>query len=294
MQLHRLEGFYWVAKTGSYARAARAFPYPITQPGVYQQVKKLQDELGRALVERVAKDQMRLTPAGEELYQFCAPFFEGLPALLRRLESQPQGETLRIDAAALVLRELLPAWLGRLRRARPELAVELSELQVPDFERLRDGRVDLLIDHVADIPRFCEARVVARSYPFLVLPQGHPLARRGAALELAALRDVPLVAYHPSLRQHALQLAAVRAHIGEPRRTLSATSAEIILAFVQAGLGYSIIPWLDERGPRARGVRCLRPTAARVRFEIKAIWRKGQPLRAPIEAALALAPEPPD
>ena len=32
--LHRLEGFFWVARTGGYARAARAFPYPITQPAV--------------------------------------------------------------------------------------------------------------------------------------------------------------------------------------------------------------------------------------------------------------------
>lgn len=39
--LQRLEGFYWVARIGGYARAARAFPYPITQPGVHQQVRRL-------------------------------------------------------------------------------------------------------------------------------------------------------------------------------------------------------------------------------------------------------------
>ncbi len=292
VQLHRLEGFYWVAKTGGFARAARAFPYPISQPGVYQQVKKLQDELELELFERVARDQMRLTPAGERLYRFCAPFFEGLPAVLRELATEPAHETLRIDAAGLVLRELLPPWLRRLRRDHPGVAVELAEIQQPDFERLRDGRADLLVDHVPKIPRFCAAQVVARSYPFLALPRDHPLARRGAALELAALRDVPLVAYHPSLGQHALQLAAVREHIGEPRRVLSATSAEIILAIVGAGLGYSIVPWLDERGPKAPGVRCLRPPAARVSFEIHAIWRKAQPRRAAVEAALALAPAP--
>jgi len=41
--IHRLEGFYWVARTGGYASAARAFPYPISQPGVHQQVKKLEE-----------------------------------------------------------------------------------------------------------------------------------------------------------------------------------------------------------------------------------------------------------
>ncbi|MCA9321778.1 MAG: LysR family transcriptional regulator, partial [Planctomycetes bacterium] len=46
VQIHRFEGFYWVALTGGYARAARAFPYPITQPAVHQQVKRLEAELG--------------------------------------------------------------------------------------------------------------------------------------------------------------------------------------------------------------------------------------------------------
>ena len=56
IQIQRLEGFYWVAFTGGYARAARAFPYPITQPAVHQQVKKLERELDITLFERVGID----------------------------------------------------------------------------------------------------------------------------------------------------------------------------------------------------------------------------------------------
>ena len=55
INLQRIEGFYWVAKTEGYARAARAFPYPITQPGVHQQVRRLEEELGVKLFERVGK-----------------------------------------------------------------------------------------------------------------------------------------------------------------------------------------------------------------------------------------------
>ena len=104
---------------------------------------------------------------------------------------------------------------------------------------------------------------------------------------------MPLIAYHPSLRQHALQLAAVREHIGEPRRTLAATTAEIILAFVRAGLGYSIIPWLDEEGPSAPGVRAIRPPEARITFDVYAIWRRSDPTSAALSAALSLAPPSP-
>src|SRR5688572_25522523 len=108
IQLHRLEGFYRVAKAGGYARAARAFPYPITQPGVVQQVKRLEDELGVALLERTGRDRVRMTAAGETLYRFCAPFFEELPGVLRSVEAGRFGGTLRIDASALVMRQVLP------------------------------------------------------------------------------------------------------------------------------------------------------------------------------------------
>ena len=84
IQLHRLEGFYWVARTGGYARAARAFPYPITQPAVHQQVKKLEAELGVTLFERVAKDKMKPTPAGVRHTSV-----ESLVTLLKRHRSPP-------------------------------------------------------------------------------------------------------------------------------------------------------------------------------------------------------------
>ena len=48
VDLHRLAGFHLVATEGGYARAARAAPYPITQPALHQQVKKLEADLKAA------------------------------------------------------------------------------------------------------------------------------------------------------------------------------------------------------------------------------------------------------
>src|SRR5271166_1892663 len=56
--LDRLTGFYWVARTQGYARAVRSFPYPITEPGVHQQVRRLEKELGVPLFVRVGKDRV--------------------------------------------------------------------------------------------------------------------------------------------------------------------------------------------------------------------------------------------
>jgi DNA-binding transcriptional LysR family regulator len=72
IQLHRLEGFYRVALHNGYAAAARGFPYPITQPAVYQQVRKLEEELGTRLFERAGRDRVEPTAAGRRLSS-CQP-----------------------------------------------------------------------------------------------------------------------------------------------------------------------------------------------------------------------------
>src|SRR5262245_37068880 len=116
IQLHRLEGFYRVAYAGGYARAVRQFPYPISEPAVHQQVRKLELELGQRLLRRIAKDRMALTPAGQHLYDFCAPFFERLPAIEREITGGHFAGTLRVDAGPQEIRHLLPAFIRALKK----------------------------------------------------------------------------------------------------------------------------------------------------------------------------------
>src|SRR4051812_37772510 len=132
ISLSRLEGFYWVARTEGYARAARAFPYPITQPGVHQQVRRLEEELGVELFERTGKDRVGLTPQGHALYAFVAPFYEGLAPIAQALKGGTFGGRLRIHSASLHLRTLLPPWLRKLHVKRPDIEVVLTEVRMPD------------------------------------------------------------------------------------------------------------------------------------------------------------------
>src|SRR6187549_3106883 len=108
IQIARLEGFFHVATTGGYASAARAFPYPITQPAVHQQVRKLEADLGARLFVRAAKNRMALTAEGRALFGFVRPFFERLPRVVRGLREGTFGGTLRMHAGGLLIRKLLP------------------------------------------------------------------------------------------------------------------------------------------------------------------------------------------
>lgn len=289
LPLQRLEGFYWVARTEGYARAARSFPYPITQPGVHQQVKRLEADLGIELFERVGKDRVVLTPAGKRLYDFVAPFLEQLPSVVSEVKGGEVRGILRVHASGLVLRYLLPAWLRRLQTKRPQVELLLSEARTADLSLLRSGEAELLVDHLPEIPSDVEAREVGRAHAFIAVPSSYQ--HKDGHVLVDALKDEPFVAYNADKALRALQLEALSEHGITPRRLLAADSAETILGFVAAGVGYSLVPWLSLQGPKVAGVvteRLLRPART---FPIYAVWRKsaaGNPL---IRAALEEAPK---
>lgn len=291
IQLHRLEGFFWVARTGGYARAARAFPYPITQPAVHQQVKKLEADLGVRLFERVAKDRMRLTPAGRQLHAFAAPFFERLPAVLRAIRATEFEGEIRIRAANMLLRDLMPAWVRRLRRRCPGAEIHLGELGSPDVSALLSGESDLLVNHLPDVPAEIATRPVATLHGFVVVPRGHRLAQRKQA-SLADIAGETFISYTPGLLAYDLQMRGLGAQGVQPERTITAGTAAAILGLVEAGLGVSAIATLDADGPRRRGVVALKVVKPSVDLPVVAAWRRHGPPHPVLEAALAAAPTP--
>jgi DNA-binding transcriptional LysR family regulator len=287
--LHELEGFYRVAKAGSYARAAREFPYPISQPGVFAQVRRLEAQLGVRVLERAAKDRMVPTHAGRHLLAFCAPFFEGLPEVVRAAIRGDIAARLRIDAGALEIQEVLPAWVRDVRAHHRDIQIELREIDAADYGRLFRDEVDIIVEHQSNVPRGVSTRVVARHRPFLVAPSDHPLTR-GRRVRVEDFLDEPFVAFHPALPQHALQLGALRTVGREPERITFAPSVASILSFVAAGLGYSLIPWPSPAGPRVPNVAVIPIRRPRTRFPVLATWRTRTVPDPILDAVLRLAP----
>jgi DNA-binding transcriptional LysR family regulator len=289
-QFHRLEGFYRVALAEGYARAARSFPYPISQAGVHAQVRKLEQELGVRLFEQVTKDRLVPTRAGRKLLEFCAPFFERFPALARDVARGEGHARLRIEAGALEIQEVLPRWFRRVQAEHPRIELELREIEVADLRRLLDGQVDLIVDHQSNVPKGISSRRVATHRGYLVAPSRHPLAARGA-LRPDRFHDEPFVALSSALPQSALQLKALQRLGAEPRRITYAPSVTSVLAFVAAGLGYSLIPWPGADGPRVRGVASRELRGRDSRFPVLACYRTSNEPDAALEAVLSLAPQ---
>lgn len=290
IDLHRLAGFHLVATEGGYARATRAAPYPITQPALHQQVRKLEGELDLQLLERVGKDRMRPTPAGEQLLAFVGPFFRDLPAVVRRLQTGDYDGVLSIQAESLLIRQLLPGWLATLRRKRPQVELRLEEIAQPDVDALRSGRTDVMVAHIPDIPDDIASIEVAQLHACVVVPRDQ-VATKKRAPRLSDLAELTFMSYPPGSRQHALQMQALALHGVTPPQSIALDTADSILGFVESGLGWSLVPNLNAGGPSGRRLFAFPLDRPKLTFPVVVAWRKDAPENPMLDALLECAPQ---
>lgn len=288
IDLHRLEGFCLVADHGGYARAARAASYPITQPALHQQVRKLEAEVGLQLLERLGKDQMRPTPAGQALLAFVGPFLRDLPAVVRRLRTGEFDGVLSIQAESLLIRQLLPGWLGALRKKRPHCQLRLQEMPAGDVAPLRTGAADAIVAYLSEVPDDIASQVVAELHPCIVVPKERAPTRRQPPL--GELADLPFLAYPIGTRPHTLQMQALASVGVAPPHTIGLDTADTILGYVESGLGWSLVPSLDPAGPTGRRLAAFPWGKPRVTFPVVLAWRKDAPEHPMLDALIACAP----
>ncbi|MBS2025182.1 MAG: LysR family transcriptional regulator, partial [Deltaproteobacteria bacterium] len=260
-------------------------PYPITQPGVFQQVSRLEDDLGCALFERIGKDRVRLTSAGRVLYDFVAPFLEGLRAVESAITQRAYGGTLRVQTAGLHLKSLIPQWARRVGKLKPAIALEVKESRRVALDALLAGECDLIVDHLSEVPAGIRARQIGRMQAFLALPASHRLAAR-KRVQLEQLQADTFVVYNTDLGARTLQLQALARAGVAPKKLLSADSADAILGLVAAGLGVGLIPWNTPAGPHVAGVVVHRVPLPKSALPIHAAWRTSLSPDPLIEAAL--------
>lgn len=193
MELRQLRYLLAVAEHGHMGRAAERVH--ISQPGLSQQLRKLEDELGVTLLERHPKG-MRLSIAGRALL----PFFrnalrqvQDAKAALADLNQRIQG-SIRVGSLQAINLGLLPLAIARLVTAHPQVQIHAQELAACEIETgVRDGSLDLGIsflpvtrnDESFDKEPLFDEQLV------LVVASRHPLAGK-SHLPIRQLRNLSL------------------------------------------------------------------------------------------------------
>ena len=290
IDLHRLLGFHLVATEGGYAKAARAADYPITQPALHQQVRKLEGEVGVTLLERIGKDRMQPTPAGQHLLDFIKPFLRDLPRVVDSVRTGDFDGSLSIYAESLIIRHILPSWLVALRKKRPNAQLQLKGISTVSLDALRNGDADVLIAHIPEAPSDIATQTIATAHACLVVPRERAPKRGRPRLE--DLRNMPFLSYPTNSRHYSLQLQALAMHGFTPANSISLDTAETILGYVESGLGWSLVPSMDPEGPKSRRLSAYPWGKPRTTFPIVMAWRKDAPEHPLLDEMIACAPQP--
>lgn len=250
----------------------------VSQAGLSEQVRKLEQLLGVSLFER-SRRHVALTADGEKLISLCREVLASARNLLEvaRAHTGPLDGLLRVGVIPTLGPYYLPELLPQLRDAYPQLGLRLSEVTTPHLCRaLREGSLDLglmaslpLPDTLVEEPLFEE--------PFLaVFPQKHELAHR-SRVRLSQLNrpDLLLLEDGHCLRDQALSLCAT----ARPQEERLATSLEMLWHMIAAEEGFSLIPQLALRNrTELETLVHVQPLVEKeARRVISLVWRQCDP-----------------
>jgi LysR family transcriptional regulator, hydrogen peroxide-inducible genes activator len=222
----------------------------VSQPTLSTQIKKLEDELGVALVERAPRRVM-LTPVGREVAERARKVIADVEQMaeIARRSQDPEAGTVRLGLFPTLGPYLLPHVVAPLRQRFPRLELLLVEEKTDQIlARLRDGRLDagLLALPIHDDQLHVE---VLFDEPFLLaVPQQHPMADQDS-LDINDLDNQHLLLLEEGhcLRDQALDVCHM-AGAGE-RDGFRATSLETLRQMVAAGVGITLLPMLAVQPP---------------------------------------------
>lgn len=231
---------------GSYSAAARALGY--TQPAVTQQMKALARAVGTPLFTRVGRN-MRLTEAGESLARHAESILGSLSAAEAQMKAYTRLRTGRVRVCGFPSANatLVPEALSGLAKEHPGIQVELLEGEPPaSLRRLQSGECDITLAFTypglhEEIPEgVTEVRLLEDQLTVL-LPTGHPLARR-RAVHLADLAEERWIAGCPRCRANLLHECAELGFVPDIR--FATDDNLVVQSLVAQGLGVAMTPAL--------------------------------------------------
>ena len=284
-----LETFTTLCETGHFTRTAERLN--MTQPGVSQHLRKLERQVGQALISRQGKS-FALTPAGEALRAL---------GLSRRAEERRLRTAIETDdrdagpvhiacsgSFAMLLYPVLLRWM----RAAPELSLHLEAAPQAEIRAgLLEGRFDLGVLGADPGHARLEARHLGREELCLVLPA----AARGGPVTFAGLEARGFIA-HPDGYAYADDLLGLNfpdAYPGADRLRLRGTVNQIgqIPAPVAEGIGYTLLPRSGVEAFAGKDRLHVPPLPERRWHALWLVARRGRPLSARLRHARALVGE---
>ena len=248
MELSQLEYFAAVARHGHFTRAAEALY--VTQPALSQQVRRLEAELGLALLRRTSRG-VELTAAGADLLVHAETVLAEVAAARAEMDrhSGVSRGVARVAATAADAARL-PEALADFHADHPGVQIALRQGSAAEVVALvQRGAVDVGVLALTDEPAGVVATPLADEPLRVTVPVDDELA--GSTVELEALRGRAFILAEPGTALRATVLAATQAAGFSPLPLFEVGDPLTVRFLVRAGLGIALVPasWLERPGP---------------------------------------------
>ncbi|WP_139004380.1 LysR family transcriptional regulator [Arthrobacter crystallopoietes] len=278
--LIQLESFIAVAEELHFGAAAERLN--MTQPPLSRQIQLLEKELHAQLFDRTSR-RVELTAAGRTLLPSARQILDLSIKTQLDVQRVATGDAgaVTIGYTAIAGQSALPRLLRRSANEQPGVSLLLRELVSTDqMDGLVKGTVDIgLLRPIVARPGI-KYRPVMQDRLVIALPAESPLLEEGESLPLQALSGEPLMMYSTSEARyfHDLVLRLFASAGAEPRITQYASQVPALLAFVEAGLGVTLVPAstraFSPPGVRFREIEGPRGTQALNRVDLEVAWNE--------------------
>jgi DNA-binding transcriptional LysR family regulator len=248
VELRQLEYFAAVARHRHFTRAAEALY--VTQPALSQQIRRLEAELGLALLRRTSRG-VELTAAGADLLGHAERVLAEVAAaraVMDRHTGVSRG-VVRVAATAADAARL-PEALAGFHADHPGIQIALRQGSAAEVVALvRRGAVDVAVLALTDEPAGVVTTPLADEPLRVAVGVDDELA--GATLALDALRGRAFILAEPGTALRATVLAATQAAGFSPLPLFEVGDPATVRYLVRAGLGIALVPasWLERPGP---------------------------------------------
>jgi len=297
---HLLRQFLAVANEGSLTAAAQKLA--LTQPALTKSIRRLEQELGAPLFERLPRG-IALTVYGKTLLPHAQRIVAECRLADLELQSFGMGHTglLKIGAGLMFGATLVPSAISRLYGQYPGVAFQvISGVTEVNFPLLRMGELDLmfgLLPPLDTIPDYLTWRPIMELNSRVVAGASHPLAGR-SAVGVEDLADYPwVVIQHDRELVNNILAALSTGGARTPKINVEVTSLSSLVRLLRSGtylscfaepvaampdLGLALVPYgprilrgqagvvfhrsLERYGPATALVEIVQEEAARMRI----------------------------
>ena len=240
-EIRHLVAFTTVLETGGFTRAAEALN--LTQSALSHQIKTLEEQLGVEVFARIGKRTV-LTQAGETLLKHAHVVLRELANARQSLIElcDPGRGRLRISSAGYSCYLLLPRILREFKEAYPRVELSVSADHTGEaVQHLLEGMLDIAILIAPPPVRGLTIEPLARDELFVIVPAGHPWAKR-RRVRWRELATQVLIIYNKASQTHQLLMRQLAEEGAGAPETMEVREAEAVTEMVKVGLGIALQP----------------------------------------------------